>query len=218
MPAHNSAFDKETLSATLAAGIAQLPIEVTAAQHELLMTFVELLHKWNRTYNLTAVRDPALMIGNHLLDSLSIQPHLAGQTMADIGSGPGLPGIPLAIINPERSFLLVDSNSKKTRFIIQAAAQLGLNNVEVFHGKAEDYPAQPGFDTVMCRALASVPKLLEIGGHLINQGGRLVAQKGLLPDDELAHLPDPWRVEFYKVEVPMLDDKQRHVVILHQEH
>jgi len=199
-PKHSN-FDHVVLGRLLDDGLAELSLPIDAAQRDQLMQFVELLHKWNGVYNLTAVREPQRMISHHLLDSLSIQPHLVA-------------GIPLAIINPERSFLLVDSNSKKTRFMRQAVGHLGLENVDVFHGKAQDYPAQPGFDTVMCRALASVPKLLEIGGHLLNNGGRMVAQKGLLPDDELAQLTAPWQAEFYKVEVPMLNDKQRHVVIL----
>ncbi len=179
-----------------------------------LMDFLDLLIKWNKTYNLTAVRDPLLMVSHHLLDSLTVHPHLHGSSVADIGTGAGLPGMPLAIVNPDTRFLLLDSNGKKTRFVTHAVAQLGLSNVSVWHGRSEHYEAGPGFDTVMCRALASFPKLLEIGAHLLNSNGRLVAQKGLIPEDELASLPSEWVAECTPVRVPFLEDKTRHIIVL----
>ncbi len=189
-------------------------IEVSEAQRGQLMAFLALLIKWNKAYNLTAIRDPELMVSHHLLDSLTVHPHLKGERLTDIGTGAGLPGMPLAIINPDREFLLVDSNSKKTRFVTHAVASLGLGNVAVWHGRSEHYEAGAGFDTVMCRALASFPKLLEIGSHLISGNGRLVAQKGVVPEDELAQLPQGWSALSHPVTVPFLEDKSRHIIVL----
>jgi 16S rRNA (guanine527-N7)-methyltransferase len=207
-----------TLRQQLESGLATLAddygLVVSDAQVTQLISFLNLLIKWNKTYNLTAVRDPALMVSHHLLDSLTVQPHLLGQSVVDIGTGAGLPGIPLAIINPDKKFLLIDSNGKKTRFVVQAVAVLGLANVSVWLGRSEHYEAGPGFDTVMCRALASIPKLIEIGGHLLNPKGRLVAQKGLVPEDELESLPDSWVADCVPVQVPFLEDKTRHIIVL----
>ncbi len=189
-------------------------IEVSEGQRCQLMSFLTLLIKWNKAYNLTAIRDPELMVSHHLLDSLTVHPHLRGKRLADIGTGAGLPGMPLAIINPDREFLLVDSNSKKTRFITHAITSLGLVNVAAWHGRSEHYEAGAGFDTVMCRALAGFPKLLEIGSHLISDNGRLVAQKGIVPEDELAQLPEGWSAQSYPVTVPFLEDKSRHIIVL----
>ncbi|MEM7082816.1 MAG: 16S rRNA (guanine(527)-N(7))-methyltransferase RsmG [Pseudomonadota bacterium] len=179
-----------------------------------LVAFVALLAKWNKAYNLTAIREPADMVSHHLLDSLTVAPHLHGQRCVDIGTGAGLPGLPLAITHPDKSFLLIDSNSKKTRFITQAVAALSLLNVEVWQGRSEHYEAGAGFDTVMCRAVASLPRLVEIGGHLLNNGGRLVAQKGRMPDAELAELPVGWRATTHVAQVPGLENKTRHIIVL----
>lgn len=209
-----------SLEQRLGAGLemlsAEIGLTVDADAQARLLEFLKLLIKWNKTYNLTAVRDPELMVSHHLLDSLSVHPHLAGTSLADIGTGAGLPGMPLAIVNPDRQFLLIDSNSKKTRFITHAVARLGLTNVTVWHGRSEHYEAGAGFDTVMCRALASIPKLIEIGGHLLSRGGRLVAQKGHVPKDELGELPDQWLATTVAVDVPFLEDKTRHIIVLQQ--
>ncbi len=205
---------RQRLETGLAALADDFGLEVSAAQVTQLISFLNLLIKWNKTYNLTAVRDPELMVSHHLLDSLTVQPHLLGPSVVDIGTGAGLPGMPLAIMNPDTSFLLIDSNGKKTRFVTHAVAQLGLTNVSVWHGRSEHYEAGPGFDTVMCRALASFPKLLEIGGHLLNKEGRLVAQKGLVPEDELESLPESWVARCFPVRVPFLEDKTRHIIVL----
>ncbi|MFK8032024.1 MAG: 16S rRNA (guanine(527)-N(7))-methyltransferase RsmG [Gammaproteobacteria bacterium] len=213
-------MSQSELNKRLEAGLALLTANVATvndSQREQLIHFLELLIKWNKAYNLTAVRDPELMVSHHLLDSLTVQPHLFGKSMADIGTGAGLPGMPLAILNPEREFLLIDSNGKKTRFITHAVASLGLKNVTVWHGRSEHYEAGPGFDTVMCRALANMPKLLEIGGHLLSEGGRLVAQKGLVPEEELKQLPEGWSSESFPVKVPFLEDKARHIIVLHHQ-
>jgi len=208
---------EDALRLKLDQGLAQLGrVGVTDAQCSQLMAFLALLIKWNKAYNLTAIRDPDLMVSHHLLDSLTVHPHLRGERLADIGTGAGLPGLPLAIINPDRQFLLVDSNGKKTRFITQAIAALKLENVAVWHGRSEHYEAGAGFDTVMCRALASFPKLLEIGSHLISSGGRLVAQKGIVPEDELAALPKDWGAQIHPVAVPFLEEKSRHIIVLQQ--
>ena len=168
--------------------------------------------KWNKAYNLTAVRERQQILSHHLLDSLSVLPHLFGTRIADIGSGAGLPGIPLAIAAPANFYLLVDSNGKKTRFLVQAVAELGLPNVEVFHGRSQDYPATPGFDTVVCRALASLPNLISMGAHLLTADGVIVAQKGQYPATELENLPAHWDASCTEVSVPLLETKDRHIV------
>lgn len=212
------ATSDNSLRSTLVRGVELLTqtqkLQISERQLDLLLDFLNLLIKWNKAYNLTAVRDPRQMVSYHLLDSLSVQPHLDGKRIIDIGTGAGLPGMPLAILNPERSFLLLDSNSKKTRFIKQAVVTLGLENVSVWHGRSEHYEAGPGFDTVTCRALASVPRLLEIGAHLLGPSGRLVAQKGFVPEDELAHLADGWEARSFAVDVPFLEEKTRHIIVL----
>lgn len=202
------------LKDVLQAGIAQLDLDVTDSQSELMLDYVALLVKWNAAFNLTAIRDAELMVTHHLLDSLAVLPYVTGPRVADIGSGAGLPGIVLAIMRPQHELLLLDSNGKKTRFLTQVSHELALSNVEVFHGRIEDYPATPGFDTVVCRALASLPRLVELGGHLISAGGSLVAQKGLYPDEELDALPESWSASTVAIAVPFLSEKERHIVTL----
>ncbi|MEL7449063.1 MAG: 16S rRNA (guanine(527)-N(7))-methyltransferase RsmG [Pseudomonadota bacterium] len=182
-----------------------------------LLDFVGLLSKWNRVYNLTAVRDPAKMVPLHLLDSLSVHPWLRGGRVVDVGTGAGLPGIPLALCDASRHFTLLDTNGKKTRFVTHAVGALGLGSVEVVQSRAEDYaPAEP-FDTVVCRAYAPLARIVATSGHLCAKGGSIVAMKGARPDEELAELaeqaPD-WRVdEVQRIVVPGLDS-ERHLVRL----
>lgn len=178
----------------LQAGAAALGVALDAAQCDRLLAYLELLDKWNRAYNLTAVRDRGAMLGYHLLDSLSALQSLHGSRVLDIGSGAGLPGIPLAIVCPGRRFVLLDSNGKKTRFCVQAVGELGLGNVAVERSRIEDYrPAQP-FDTVISRAFAELNAFVVATGRLVAPGGRLLAMKGRLPDREIAALPDGFRV------------------------
>ena len=164
-----------------------------------LLAYLALLDRWNRTYNLTAVRDPREMVSRHLLDSLAMHPFVdalaaRGGTLADLGTGPGLPGIPLAIVKPGLRVTLVESNGKKARFLREAVRQLGLTDVRVAEARIEAV-AEPGaFDAITARALATLPLILELGGHLLKPDGVLLAMKGVYPADEIAALPAGWRV------------------------
>jgi 16S rRNA (guanine527-N7)-methyltransferase len=170
------------------------------------------VHRWNATYNLSAIRDPAEMVTRHLLDSIAVVPYVRGATLADLGTGAGLPGIPLALVAPERAVTLVDSNGKKTRFLRAAVRELGLANVRVVEGRVE--AATGRFDCVTARAFASLADMLGWGGHLLAPGGRWLALKGRFPQDELASLPPGFAVQAVEpLAVPGLD-AERHVVII----
>ena len=158
------------LLARLVAGANQLGLALEPAQSERLIDYIELLARWNATYNLTAVRDPADMVTRHLLDSLAIAPHVNGESLVDLGTGAGLPGIPLAVLAPQRAVTLVDSNGKKIRFLREAVRVLSLSNVRVEQGRAED--VRGSFDCVVARAFASIADFLRLGGHLLAPGGQ----------------------------------------------
>lgn len=176
--------------------------------------YLRLLEKWNRAYNLTAVREPAQMVDLHILDSLTARPFLHGNTVLDVGSGAGLPGIPLALFEPQRSFTLLDSGGKKTRFMRHAVAELGLQNVDVVDARAEAFDAEAGFDTVICRAFNALRDFVLGCGRLAASGGRLVAMKGRLPDEELSVLPVGWIASSAEpVNIPGLDVR-RHIIVL----
>jgi 16S rRNA (guanine527-N7)-methyltransferase len=175
------------------------------------------LARWNRKVNLTAIRDRDEIITSHLLDSLIAVPLIAGKSVLDIGTGPGFPGLPLAIMQPERHFTLLDSNNKKVMFVQHAAGLLGLNNVSVVKSRAEDYAPGHGFDTVIARALAALPRLVEIAGHHVREDGVFVALKGRYPTEELEQLKQlrlPWRHVVTELNVPGLDEGSRHAVLL----
>ena len=172
------------------------------------------LERWNRKVNLTAVRDREQMRLLHIADSLAARPLLEGRRVLDVGTGPGFPGLPLAIVEPEREFTLLDSNNKKIRFVEHAAAVLGLDNINAVHARAEDYAPGHRFDTVIARALASLPKLVEIAGHHVREGGVFVALKGRYPAEELEELPAPWSHEVLELDVPGLEKGSRHAVLL----
>ena len=170
----------------LLAGLSELQLKLADHQIEQLLAFIALIEKWNKAYNLTAIRDKHAMVSLHLLDSLAIVPHLTGKRHIDIGTGAGLPGIPLAICYPDYEFTLLDSNAKKTRFVQQAVLELKLRNVEVCHYRVENYRADPGFDTVITRAFAELSAIVEMTAHLLNSNGVLLAMKGQLPDEPLS--------------------------------
>jgi 16S rRNA (guanine527-N7)-methyltransferase len=187
----------------LVAGLQTLNLLADAEKVERLLAFIALIEKWNKAYNLTAIRKRTDMVSLHLLDSLAIVPYLHGARIIDIGTGAGLPGIPLAIYVPERHFVLLDSNQKKTRFVQQAVLELKLKNVEVLHSRAEDYRPEQPFDTVLARAFAALPEIVQATRHLLAQHGILLAMKGRPPDDELAQLAAPYSL--HTLHVPGID-------------
>jgi len=172
----------------LESGLSALNLPHTPEQTEQLLAFIKLIAKWNKAYNLTAVRNNEDMARLHILDSLAILPHIEGKRVIDIGTGAGLPGIPLAIFMPEVEFVLLDSNAKKTRFVQQVILELKLKNVSVLHSRVEDYQPELGFDTVTMRAFASLPDIMKLTTHLLSADGVLLAMKGQIPEAELAEI------------------------------
>ena len=187
---------------------------------EKLGVLINELERWNRKVNLTAIRDKSEMITAHLLDSLVAVPLLEGKTVLDVGTGPGFPGLPLAIVQPERQFTLLDSNNKKIMFAQHAAGLLDLDNVSAVKARGEDYAPGHGFDTVIARALAALPRLVEIAGHHVGEDGVFVALKGRYPAEELKELEKlelPWRHAVTELNVPGLEKGSRHAVLLRRQ-
>lgn len=207
-----------SLAITLGDGIASLGLDVPPPLQAKLLGYVALLKKWNGTYNLTAIRDEGDMIVQHLLDSLSVLPALensalAGRHWADVGSGAGLPGIPLAIVRPDLDMTLIETVEKKSAFQRQAKIELGLPNLAVVNGRVEEQPGET-FDAVVSRAFAELADFIRLAGHLITPGGRFYAMKGHESADELSRMPPDWRVlESARLHVPGLD-AQRHLIVL----
>jgi len=172
------------------------------------------LERWNRKVNLTAVRDRDQMVTLHLHDSLAARPLLEGRQILDVGTGPGFPGLPLAIVEPEREFTLLDSNNKKIMFIQHVVSLLGLDNVSAVKSRGEDYAPGHRFDTVIARALAALPRLVEIAGHHVREDGVFVALKGRYPAEELEEVTTPWSHEVKELHVPGLEEGSRHAVLL----
>jgi 16S rRNA (guanine527-N7)-methyltransferase len=201
----------------LAAGIAALGLDLDAAVQGRLLAYLALLDKWNRTHNLTAIRDTRRMVSHHLLDSLAVLPRLpqrSGLRLLDVGSGGGLPGIPLAVARPEWSVTLLDSNQKKCAFLRQATAEMSLHNVDVVAARTEAFAPARAFDVVIARALADLGRLAETTRHLLAPGGSLVAMKGAYPADELARIPATMRVtRTTKLAVPGIEG-DRHLVFM----
>ncbi len=182
---------------------------------EKLAALLDELERWNKKVNLTAIRDPAEMIVGHLLDSLVAAPLLEGDTVLDVGTGPGFPGLPLAIVEPERHFTLLDSNNKKVMFAQHAAGLLGLTNVSTVKARGEDYAPGHCFDTVIARALAALPRLVEIAGHHVGEDGVFVTLKGRYPATELDQISHfPWSHAVTELNVPGLEEGSRHAVVL----
>lgn len=207
-----------SLAQQLREGLTVLGLELPDAMQAKLLAYVSLLKKWNATYNLTAIRDEAEMVTQHLLDSLSVLPALqesalAGRRWADVGSGAGLPGIPLAIVRPDLAMTLVETVEKKSAFQRQAKIELGLANITVVNQRVEDLAAGQ-YDAVISRAFADLAEFVRLAGHLLTPGGRLYAMKGLLPEDEISHLPSGWAVAgCTRLNVPSLD-AQRHLLVI----
>ena len=205
----------EHLRSVLNSGVSALglPTEPLVTR---LLDYLALLTRWNGTYNLTAIRDPAEMVPKHLLDSLSIWPYVRGH-LADIGSGAGLPGIPLALALPDCRITLIESNGKKARFLREAQRQLGLANLRVAESRAESYVSPERFDCLVSRAFGSLAQFVRVGGHLLSENGRLLAMKGQSPGDEIAALPAGWRIaSVHALDVPGLD-AQRHLVVIERD-
>ena len=204
--------DRAALHQRLDQGIAALGLTLPAGEADRLLDYQALLERWNAAYNLTAVRAPAEMVTRHLLDSLAILPFVQGETLADLGTGPGLPGIVLAIAAPGRQILLVDSNGKKVRFLREAIRALKLDGVRAVQSRVED--VEGTFDCITARAFASLADMLGWGGHLLASGGVWLAMKGRAPDEELPGVPPAFAVRgIHPLAVPGLD-AERSVVVL----
>tara|TARA_B110000881_G_C18548339_1_gene502528 strand:+ start:108 stop:737 length:630 start_codon:yes stop_codon:yes gene_type:complete len=193
----------------------QTTLELTTEQINLLIQYVEMLTKWNKAYNLTSVRDPQDMLVKHILDSLMVGEHLTGERFIDVGTGPGLPGIPLAILFPEKNFVLLDSLGKRITFLRQVVFQLKLKNVTPVLSRVEKYIPEVPFDGVLSRAFSSLNDMVDWCSHLIaNDTGRFLALKGQYPEDEIAQLPENIELtNSYLIEVPQLVG-ERHLIAL----
>lgn len=194
--------------------LADAGISLTDHQKNQLIAYVDMLHKWNKAYNLTSVRDPNEMLVRHILDSIVVAPYLKGGRFIDVGTGPGLPGIPLSIVRPEAHFTLLDSLGKRIRFLRQVQHELGLTNITPVQSRVEEFPSEPPFDGVISRAFASLNDMVSWCHHLPGQNGRFYALKGQLPEEEIASLPTEFSVESVeKLRVPQLDG-ERHLVVI----
>jgi len=203
-----------TVATQLAAGVAALGLDLPPNGETRLLAYLALLDKWNRVYNLTAVREPERMVSHHLLDSLAAVPHFSGPTVLDVGSGGGLPGIPLAIARPDLQVTLIDSVAKKTAFLLQAKAELGLANLTVATGRVEDFRPDTGFDSITSRAFSDLKEFVTLTRPLLKPGGRWLAMKGLYPNEEISMLPDGVKVSAnHTLHVPGLD-ASRHLIVL----
>lgn len=193
-------------------------VSLSEAQCVALERLLVELNDWNQRLNLTAIRDPQQQVTKHLLDSLSIHPYLRGTRIADIGTGAGFPGLPLALVNPDKQFVLIDSVNKKLRFVEHAAQAMGLANVTVLHTRAQDHQPEMRFDCVVSRAMGSIENFIKWCGHLCVSGGRLLSMKGRYPEEELKALPNGWKVAaIHELKIPGLDE-QRHLVELCRSH
>jgi 16S rRNA (guanine527-N7)-methyltransferase len=204
---------------SLRAGAHDLGITLDDAQAARLIAHLDLMDEWGQRMNLTAIREREAQVTKHVLDSLSVRPWLRGARVLDVGSGAGFPGVPLAIVEPGREFTLLDSTGKKCRFLEAVREQLGLANVTVVNSRAENYRPPRRFDNVVARAVGPLAELVGYAGHLVTGGGRLLAMKGRLPEEELAATLKGWKVAaVHGLEVPGLDDEERHLVELVRSH
>ncbi|UZD58543.1 16S rRNA (guanine(527)-N(7))-methyltransferase RsmG [Shewanella algae] len=202
------------LAAQLKTYLAETGLNVSDEQQQQLLGFVAMLNKWNKAYNLTSVRDPEQMLIRHIMDSLVVSPHLTGQRFIDVGTGPGLPGIPLAILNPDKEFVLLDSLGKRIRFQKQVQIELKLQNIQSVESRVEAFQDPQGFDGVLSRAFASVADMLSWCQHLPAKNGVFYALKGQLNPEELTGIPEGYSIrESIELKVPQLDE-QRHLLII----
>jgi 16S rRNA (guanine527-N7)-methyltransferase len=212
---------RDDLQRQLEKGVKQLELDISDKQLNLLLDYIELFDKWNRAYNLSAIRDISEMVSRHLLDSLAVMSHVKAyfdttdaQRFIDVGTGGGLPGIPLAIMFPEKSFTLLDSNGKKTRFLFQVKTELKLTNVTVENNRVEKYQPTEPFDGVISRAFASIKDMTDGCAHFLKSGGYFWAMKGIYPVDELAAVEKNYTVaDSHRLQVPG-SDGERHLLLI----
>ena len=209
------AFDRDALAKVLADGIAEMGLDVAPEQQARLMAYLQLMHKWNAVYNLTSLRDPMQMVTHHLLDSLAAVPAFnAARNVLDVGAGGGLPGTVLAITRPDMKVAMIDTVHKKTAFLTQVKAELGLTNVTVHTMKVQDLQVSDKFDVITSRAFADLSDFVNWSGHLLQEGGRFIALKGVAPSEERERLPQEWKVTgLQPLQVPRLD-AERHLVFI----
>lgn len=206
-----------SLAAQLAEGVAELRIALPPSAQSRLLDYLGLLQKWNRIYNLTAVREPAKMVSHHLLDSLAVVPHVTAASVLDVGSGAGLPGIPLALALARTHVTLLDSSHKKTAFLQQATLELQLDNVAVVCARVEEWQAGRAFEMVIARAFSELSDFITLAGRHAAAGGRLAAMKGVYPHEEIARLPGGWELaRALPLAVPGLR-AQRHLLLFERE-
>lgn len=209
----------EQLKETLVDGVSRLDLTLDSDQLDKLLEYLLMLEKWNQAYNLSGIKDAMQMVAYHLLDSLAMVAFVKkvpANVILDVGTGAGLPGIPLAICFPEKQFLLLDSNGKKTRFLFQVVTQLGLENVEIFHERIENFQSREQIDIVLCRAFAPLERLVEQVPQLLDRGSQIMAMKGQLPESEIEALPESVEVkQITKFSVPGVEGS-RHLITIGQ--
>lgn len=206
-------MSRKDLFDALQAGVDQLGLSVSSDKQASMFDYLKLVEKWNRVYNLTAVRGKRKLLTRHLLDSLTVLPHLCGHRVLDIGTGAGLPGIPLALSAPELELVLLDSNAKRIRFLRQVVAELELGNVTLVQQRVQEYRSTQKFDTLVSRAFSSLAAMIESSGHLLSDDGCIIAMKGLWPGDETTTIPEGFHIErVIDTHVPELNE-QRHLVL-----
>lgn len=205
---------RELLKDTLRRGVETLSLTVNEEQIEALIVYIEQLEKWNKIYNLTAIRDPQDMVVRHLLDSLALAPWCSGETFIDVGTGAGLPSVPLAILFPNKAFHLLDSNGKKTRFLMQVKTALGSDNISIYHSRVESFVPKNLFDVVLSRAFASLADMVKDCSHLLAPGGQFFAMKGDIEASEIDSVAAlGGLVDVHNLQVPELSE-QRHLIII----
>ena len=209
-------MDTDQLVASIKAGVTGLRQDLPEGADAKMACLLRALEHWNARINLTAIRDPQAMVSGHILDSLVVRPMLSGSRILDVGTGAGFPGLPLAIAEPEITFRLLDANGRKISFVRHVIGQLGLANASAIKARVEDYAPAERFDTVVARALASIPKLLQLAGHLVREEGILLALKGKYPAAELSPVKEisGWKYDVTDVTVPGIESHARHVVCL----
>lgn len=208
-------FDQDALTIVLREGVTDMQLDVTPEQQAKLMSYLQLMYKWNAVYNLTSLRDPMQMVTHHLLDSLAAVPAFKNATnVLDVGAGGGLPGIVLAITRPDMKVAMIDTVHKKTAFLTQVKAELALSNVTVHTMKVQDLKVSDKFDVITSRAFADLSDFVNWSGHLLQQGGKFIALKGVAPSEERERLPQAWKVSgLQPLQVPRLG-AERHLVFI----